>query len=116
MRRVVAASPPADPAVVDAKAFGAMVRAARTHSGMTLEDAALSIGIAKQTLANLETGKSAVGLETALRAAHQFGVAIFAVPASQREPARNAIAAIQSCANEQGPSGAANKATLRRPG
>ena len=94
MRRVVPTPAPSDPTVLDIKSFGIMVRAARSSSGMTLEDAALTMGIAKQTLANLETAKSAVGLDTALRVAHQFGVALFGVPAHQREPVRRAIEAV----------------------
>jgi hypothetical protein len=50
----------------------------------------MQLGIAKQTLANLET-KGTVGLETAVRAARELGVSIFAVPSSEREPVRRAI-------------------------
>ncbi len=96
MRRVVPTPISADPAVPDARALGVMVRAARSGSGMTLADAALNLGIAKQTLANLETGKSSVGLDTALRVAREFGVSVFAVPSSQRERVRRAIEAVQA--------------------
>lgn len=96
MRRVVPIPISSDPAVPDAKALGAMVRAARSGSGMTLADAALNLGIAKQTLANLETGKSSVGLDTALRVAREFGVSVFAVPSIQRERVRRAIEGVQA--------------------
>lgn len=58
---------------------------------MSIADAAMQLGIAKQTLSNLETAKGAVGVDTALRAAQEFGVALFAVPAAQRELVRRAI-------------------------
>ena len=91
MRRVVVQPFPTDPLVVDAAALGAAIRAARSQAGMTLVDAALSLGLAKQTLADLETAKGSVGLETALRAARELGVALFAVPTADREPVRRAI-------------------------
>jgi transcriptional regulator with XRE-family HTH domain len=91
MRRVVPKPFPSDPWVKDASTFGAAVRAARTAAGMKLADAALTLGIAKQTLSDLETSRASVGLATALEAARQLGVAIFAVPSNQREPVRRLI-------------------------
>lgn len=95
MKRVTAISPPADLFVPDGKAFGASIRAARRATGMTLADAALLLGIARQTLANLETGKSSVSLDTALRAAREFGLSLLAVPGGQREGVRRALAGLQ---------------------
>jgi len=91
MRRVVPTPFPADPLLADAASFGAAVRAARTRAGMTLADAALNVGVAKQTLADLETAKGSVGLATALTIARELGVSIFAVPAAEREPARRLL-------------------------
>ncbi len=91
MRRVVATPFPDDPLTPDSKAFGCFVRAARTHSGMTLEDAALAVGVAKQTLQDLETGKPTVGLGLALKVAQALGVALFAVPAEDRERSRRRL-------------------------
>lgn len=91
MRRVVPTPIPDDPLVADAHALGAAVRAARTASGMTLADAAMSVGISKQTLSDLETAKASVGLALALRVARELGVVVFAVPAAEREPVRKAI-------------------------
>jgi DNA-binding XRE family transcriptional regulator len=59
---------------------------------MTLVDAALALGVAKQTLSDLETAKSSVGLATALHVAREMGVTLFAVPAAEREIVRRAIA------------------------
>ena len=52
----------------------------------------LLLGVARQTLTNLETAKSSVSLDTALRAAREFGVSILAVPGGQREGVRRALA------------------------
>ena len=94
MPRVQPASSSPELLVPDGQAFGAAVRAARRAAGMTLSDAALLLGIARQTLINLETAKSSVSLETALRAAREFGVSILAVPDGQRETVRRALAAV----------------------
>jgi transcriptional regulator with XRE-family HTH domain len=96
MKRVVAAPFPADPWVADAAKLGAMVRAARTATGMTQADAAISLGVSKDTLADLETAKSSVGLVTALKIARELGVAVFGVPASDRELVRRAIAGVRA--------------------
>ena len=91
MRRVVPLPFPTDPFVTDAAKLGAAIRAARSNAGMSLVDAALALGISKQTLSDLETAKSSVGLGTALRVAREMGVALFAVPAGEREIVRRAI-------------------------
>lgn len=95
MKRVKFTSPPPDLVVSDSKAFGASIRAARRAANMTLADAALLLGVARQTLTNLETAKSSVSLDTALRAAREFGVSILAVPGGQREGVRRALASLQ---------------------
>jgi len=91
MRRVVPLPFPSDPVVTDAAKLGAAIRAARSNAGMTLVDAALALGISKQTLSDLETAKSSVGLGTTLHVAREMGVALFAVPAGEREIVRRAI-------------------------
>lgn len=85
MKRVVPTPEPLDPLVPDAAAFGVAVRAARTAAGMSLADAALLLGIAKQTLSDLETARASVGLATALKVGRELGVTLFAVPARDRE-------------------------------
>jgi DNA-binding XRE family transcriptional regulator len=55
---------------------------------MTLETAALTLGIAKQTLSDIELGKPTVSLGNAMLAANGLGVAMFAVPAEDREPVK----------------------------
>ncbi len=95
MKRVKFISPSPDLIVSDSKAFGASIRAARRAANMTLADAALLLGVARQTLTNLETAKSSVSLDTALRAAREFGVSILAVPGGQREGVRRALASMK---------------------
>lgn len=91
MRRVVPTPFPSDPLVNDATTFGAAIRAARTATGMTLADAAMTLGISKQTLSDLEKATASVGLSIALRVARDLGVAVFAARAADREPVRRMI-------------------------
>lgn len=91
MRRVVPTQFPTDPLVKDAASFGAAIRAARTAAGMTLADAATTLGISKQTLSDLEKATASVGLSIALKVARELGVAVFAAPAADREPVRRII-------------------------
>ncbi len=83
-KRVVPVSFPA-PLVSSPEDFGAAVRSARTSSGMTLEETALALGVAKQTLQRLEKGTASVGLSLALRIARAVGIAVFVMPAAERE-------------------------------
>ena len=92
MKRVVATPLPSDPFVSDARVLGAAVRAARTAAGLTVEDAALIIGVAKQTLSDLEAGKDTVSLGLVLRITRELGIALFFAPAEQRERFRRVFA------------------------
>ena len=96
MKRVVPTPVPSNPTIADPLALGAMIRAARTALGMTLADAALTVGVSKQTLSDLETAKASVGLAITLKVAKELGVAVFAVPAAERELVRRAIADLRA--------------------
>lgn len=91
MAKRVVPSPFPAPFVATPEQFGAAVRAARTASGMTLEEAALALGVAKQTLQSLERGTSSVGLALALRIAQALGVAVLVAPASRRRVLENLV-------------------------
>ena len=80
--RTVVPQPFPDPTVRDAEGFGKAVRAARTMSGIRLEDAASALGLSKQTLADIERGAGTVALGTAIRVARELGVALLATPIS----------------------------------
>ena len=92
MKRVVATPLPTDPFVSDARVLGNAVRAARTAAGLTMEQAALSIGVAKQTLSAVETGKESVSLGLVLRITRELGVALLVAQGGQRERFRRMLA------------------------
>jgi transcriptional regulator with XRE-family HTH domain len=81
MKRVVKVPFPTDPLIAAPKMLGTAIRAGRTESGLTIEEAAMTIGIAKQTLSDIESGKPTVGWGIVLRVATELGVSLFAVPA-----------------------------------
>ncbi len=84
MRTVKPIPAPQDPFITDRATLGRFIRAARTQQGLSLQDAAVALTMAKQTLQNLERGEGNVSLTAALQALHGFGVALCAVPASRR--------------------------------
>lgn len=84
MKLVKATPAPADPNLLDTHVLGAAVRAARTGAGMTLAEAALSIGVAKQTLANLEAGAPGVSLGLVLKITEALGLGLVVIPRYQQ--------------------------------
>jgi len=91
MKRVVATAFPADPCVDHPATLGAAIRAARTQAGMRQEDAALSIGVALQTLGDIEAGKPGVSIGKILQVAQGLGVSLLVVPQSRRDAARRRL-------------------------
>jgi len=90
-RRVVPTAFPSDPQLISSVELGAAIRAARTESGLTLEEAAIAVDVAKQTLSDLEAGKPTVGLGIALRVAKALGVSLFMASARDASRVRHHI-------------------------
>ena len=74
MRKVQAEPIPTSTILADPGDLGALVRAVRTSSGMTLEETALSLQVAKQTLQNLEKGKGSVSVGKTLQILRELGI------------------------------------------
>lgn len=91
MRRVVKTVFPEDPFLNEPVMLGSAIRAMRTSQGMTIEEAAMTIGIAKQTLSDIEMGKPTVSWGIVLMAANNLGVSLFMVPNKDRERIRKLI-------------------------
>ncbi|WP_186343116.1 helix-turn-helix domain-containing protein [Allochromatium palmeri] len=72
--RTVKATPHPAPLITHPQQLGALVRAVRTASGLTLEETALSVKVAKQTLQNLETGTGTVSLALAFKVMNGLGI------------------------------------------
>jgi DNA-binding XRE family transcriptional regulator len=76
MKRVKKTPFPSIPILQDAEVLGAAVRACRTEAGMTIDEAAMSLGVAKQTLHDLEMGKPTVGLGLVLKITQGLGLSL----------------------------------------
>jgi len=94
MKRVIPTAFPADPCLDNPATLGAAIRAARTQAGMRQVDAALSIGVALQTLVDIETGQPGVSIGKILQVAQGLGVSLFVLPPSQRDNARRRLAGL----------------------
>lgn len=55
-------------------AFGAAIRARRSALGLTQDDLALSIGVNRRVIGQLESGKETVRLDIVLNAARALGL------------------------------------------
>lgn len=75
---------PESPCVETAAEFGAFIRSLRTQHRLRIDDAAALCGVSVQLLSDLENGSRSVGLDKALMVARQLGVAVLAVPRSER--------------------------------
>lgn len=94
MKQVKPTPHPANPVLLDTKVLGSAVRAARTGAGMTLAEAALSIGVAKQTLSNLEAGKPGVSLGLTLKIVQALGLGLVVLQRHQQERVCQTIAGL----------------------
>jgi transcriptional regulator with XRE-family HTH domain len=91
MKRITLTSFPTQVLAAPADLGGA-IRSARTHAGLTLRDAALTLGVATQTLNDIEMGKPGVGLGNVLKVASGLGVDLFAAPKRNREAVQQMLA------------------------
>lgn len=63
-----------DREVTSSEDMGKLVRAVRTTAGMTLEETAFTVGVAKQTLQNLENGTGTVSLALVFKVLAGLGI------------------------------------------
>jgi|GEM_PF-512143 len=92
MKRVVPKPFPPDPHIGSLEQLGQCLKAARTQAGLRLNDAALALGVAVQTLVDIEAGRPSVTLGKLMTVAQGLGVDLFALPRGHRELARRRLA------------------------
>jgi transcriptional regulator with XRE-family HTH domain len=91
MKRVVKISFPKESCIDGPLSLGKAIRAARTGQGMSIEEAAMLLGLAKQTLCNIEAGKLTVAFGIVMHVANELGVSLFMAPATERDRIRHLI-------------------------
>ena len=74
MRKLTPTPFPEHTTIDSAEGIGKLVRAVRTAAGMTLEETALAVRVAKQTLQNLENGTGTVSLALAFKVLTGLGI------------------------------------------
>lgn len=90
MRKITATPFPVRSTVTSPEEVGTLVRAVRTAAGITLEEAALTVQVAKQTLQNLEKGKGTVSLALAFKVLTGLGIQLrWQVPDGTNPETRN---------------------------
>lgn len=74
--------PPAPPSgrIRSHEDLGRIIRYARMQAGLTVEEAALAIGIAKATLLRVERGKGGVQFDNLLKIMEGLGLSFTAAP------------------------------------
>ncbi|MHB0990652.1 MAG: helix-turn-helix domain-containing protein [Burkholderiales bacterium] len=65
---------PDHPVVASPEDMGKLIRAVRTAAGMTLEETAFTVQVAKQTLQNLEKGTGTVSLALVFQVLAGLGI------------------------------------------
>lgn len=84
MKKVIRTQFPSETFLRTPVQLGEAIRASRTKAKMTIVEAAMTIGVAKQTLSDLEHGKPTVSLGITLKIAHELGVSLLMLPAELR--------------------------------
>lgn len=71
---------------------GQAIRAARTQASLGIREAASALGLAVQTLSDIESGHAGVSLGNVMKAADGLGVDLFALPKARRTIAEHRLA------------------------
>lgn len=91
MKRVVKLPIPANPEIQTVAELAAWIKAIRTQSGLTLEEAALLCGISRTTLNAIELGRAGTSIEIILQVAKNLGLSLFAAPGESRAQIRQML-------------------------
>ena len=102
MKRVTPKPFPPDPQIQTLAQLGETLKAARTQAGLRLQDAALALGVAVQTLVDIEAGRPGVSMGKLLTVARGLGVDLFALPRARRDLVRRRLADLISPTHQKG--------------
>ena len=81
--------------------IGGKIRQERKRAGLTLVETALALGIAKQTLSDLETARKPVGLLITLMVCRQMGIVLLPIPTGQVQRIQKYLAHLKSVSEEE---------------
>jgi len=81
--------------------IGGKIRQERKRAGLTLVETAQALGIAKQTLSDLETARKPVGLLITLMVCRQMGIVLLPIPMGQLQRVQKYLTHLQSESEEE---------------
>ncbi len=81
--------------------IGGKIRQERKRAGLTLVETAQALGIAKQTLSDLETARKPVGLLITLMVCRQLGIALLPIPMGQLQRVQKYLTHLQSMSEKE---------------
>ncbi len=82
MPKIKTPPPPSTGRIASHKDLGRIIRHMRLQAGLTADDAALAIGVAKATLLRAEQGKGGLQFDNVLKILDGLGVNLYALPAT----------------------------------
>lgn len=80
MPRITMPTAPSSGRIASREDLGRIVRFARMQAGMTVEEAAMAIGIAKATMLRVEQGKGGLQFDNLLKVLDGLGLSLSAFP------------------------------------
>lgn len=83
MPKIVMPPAPSSSRVSSRADLGRIIRYARMQAGMTVEEAAMAIGIAKATMLRVEQGKGGLQFDNLLKILDGLGITLSAMPVHQ---------------------------------
>jgi len=101
MRTVKPLPFPASHRICSPADLGQWIRAARTQIGISVGDAALNTGLAKQTMHNVELAPDRVAWETVLRVARDLGITLLAVPTETLPDVERALSQVPRASEDR---------------
>ena len=83
MPRITMPPAPASGRIASREDLGRIIRYMRMQAGLTVDEAAMAIGVAKATLLRVEQGKGGLQFDKVLKILDGLGVALITPPANQ---------------------------------
>lgn len=82
MPKINIPAPPSSARIASRQELGRVIRYVRMQAGLTVDEAALSIGVAKATLLRAEQGKAGLQFDNVMKILDGLGISLFALPAT----------------------------------
>lgn len=82
MPKITTPPSPSTGRIASRQELGRIIRYVRMQAGLTVDESALAIGVAKATLLRAEQGKEGLQFDNVLKILEGLGVSLYALPAT----------------------------------